>query len=297
MRLTPDSFGPLAPHLLDLAAAFGERGLDLTLVGGFGLVLRRQWREELGEATLIGAVPAARATEDFDVLLNLELLESPGQRSAVREALASAGYETQLAYLHFVKPNSGGPGRRDVKVDFLSPPPAGNPSLKVNSMRVGPRRSGSGNELHGYATPEAALMVGEPLRIALEGEGMEGVERSGHVILPHPFLLILMKLCAFRDEFEGRRRNGQVRRDVAAKHLTDVYTLVALLTSTEADGLPELVKQHEDHELVRDARVIVMELLAGETQPGTLLLRETLEIEPEDLQIFLEMLGDAYVKP
>lgn len=142
MKLTEQTFGPLAPHLLDLASAFEAGGIRLVLVGGFGLVLRRQWRQEEGVQTLIEAVPPARATEDFDVLLKLEILEDPEQRAVVRKALTELGYEPKLQNLHFTKPGSGGEGRRDVKVDFLAPlPGAGTSLLKVAGIRVGPKNA------------------------------------------------------------------------------------------------------------------------------------------------------------
>ena len=295
MRLNPTTFGPLAPYLLDLAAGFEARGVPLMLVGGFGLVLRRQWRQEQGERTLIDAVPPARATEDFDVLLTLELLADAAQRRAMREALADEGYREKLKYLHFIKPDSGGVGRRDVKVDFLAPPvPSGSTTLKEKQFRVGPSNSTEADKLHGYKTPEAALLQGEMLTVSLEGQGTGGVERATRVVLPHPFMLTLMKICAFRDEFEGRKSEGRMRRDLAAKHVSDVYTLVALLTQSEADSLPKLQAQNVAHAVVQDAQSIVKTLLADGQTPGTLLLRENLSIASNDLTVFLDMLNETF---
>lgn len=297
MRLIPSTFGPLAPYLIDLAAAFEARGLPLMLVGGFGLVLRRQWRQEQGERTLIEAVPPARATEDFDVLLTLELLADSARRLAMREALDEAGYQVEegMKYLHFIKPDSGGAGRRNVKVDFLAPPVTeGNETLKEHFFRVGPKKSSEANKLHGYRTPEAALLQGDTLPLPLEGQGTDGQERQTQVVLPHPFMLTLMKLCAFRDEYEGRKSSGQIRRDLAAKHVGDVYTLVALLTQAEADSLPELRVQNATHAVVQDAQRIVQTLLANDQMPGTLLLRENLRIESDELTTFLDMLNEAF---
>lgn len=297
MRLTPSTFGPLAPHLLELASTCERHGLPLTLVGGFGLVLRRQWRQEQGERTLIEAVPPARATEDFDVLLTLELLADDARRLAMRTALAESGYqvEERMKYLHFIKPESGVAGRRNVKVDFLSPPvPAGHTALKESAFRVGPRRSTEADKLHGYRTAEAELLTGEVLTLLLEGPDPLNTERETQVSLPHPFMLTLMKLCAFRDEYEGRKSGGRQRRDLAAKHVADVYTLVALLTLPEAASLSALSAQNAAHPVVQDARSIVRTLLANDQSPGTLLLRESLRLAPGDLQTFLDMLNEAY---
>lgn len=298
MRATSTSLGPLAPYLMDLAAAFEARGLRLTLVGGFGLVLRRQWRQEEGAPTLIEAVPPARATEDFDVLLKLEILEDPELRLAIREALTELGYKAKLPNLHFFKPDSGGEGRRDVKVDFLAPlPGARTMLLKVSGIRVGLKDSTNEDSLHGFLTAEAELLLGDMLTVPLEGLGTDGVERRVQVDLPHPFMLMLMKLHAFRDEFEGWKNRQQPRRDWAGKHVTDVYTLAALLTQQEATDLPDLAAQQAQHAVVRDAKGIVDTLLqevTGLNDQGTLLLLERLSIAPDDLTTFLEMLHDTF---
>jgi hypothetical protein len=297
MRLTATTFGPLAPHLLDLVASARRHGVPLVLVGGLGLVLRRQWRQEEGALLLLEAVPPARATEDFDVLLTLEMLADEVQRQTLRTVLAEAGFvvEDRMRYLHFIKPGSGGPGRRDVKVDLLAPPvPAGRGPLKENDFRVGPRGAGEGNQLHGYRTPEAALWQGEPLQLPLEGPGSSGDEQTGLVQLPHPFMLVVMKLCAFRDAFEGRRSGGQPRFDAAAKHLQDAYTLVALLTSEEADEVIALARSTV-HPVLQDVQETVRVLLADPQTPGTLLLRATLRPDDADLGTVLTLLHDAFL--
>ena len=107
MNLTGSTFGPLAPFLLDLAAAFQARDLPLLLVGGSGLLLRRLWRLEEDAQTLISAVPPQRTTDDFDVLLRLEILDDPARRRAVREVLIELGYQVHAANFQFTRPGSG----------------------------------------------------------------------------------------------------------------------------------------------------------------------------------------------
>ena len=72
MNLDQTPFAPLAVHLVDLLQALQGSGIELTLVGGFGLALRRLEAEEQGLETLISNVPVARATEDFDLLIDTE---------------------------------------------------------------------------------------------------------------------------------------------------------------------------------------------------------------------------------
>ena len=297
MKLTVQASGPLAPYLIDLASAFQERGIPLTLVGGFGLVLRRQWRQEQGEQTLIEAVPPARATQDFDVLLSLEVLADDEKRLLIRTALSAIGFEVEKGkeYLHFFKPKSGGEGKRDVKIDFLAPPaPPADRKLKVKAFRVGSKNASDKSKLHGYKTPEAELLLGELLTLQLEGQGTGGDARTVQVNLPHPFSLVLMKLRAFRDEFEDRKGKGEDSREFARKHVADVYTLIALLTQPESLELITFAKTNAQHFVVQDAKNIVLKLLNTPNADGCILLRETLSISSEDLTTFLELLKDTF---
>ncbi len=299
MRLTESNFGPLASYLLDLAAAFQTRELPLLLVGGSGLLLRRQWRLEEGVATLISAVPPLRTTDDFDLLLRLEVLADAEQRLAIRQVLTELGYQTLSPNLQFVRPGSGDKllGRREVKVDFLAPlPGTDTPGLKVSSHRVGAKKSGEGESLHGYATPEALLTDAPPLRLMVEGTGTDGTEQHGEVLLPHPFTLIVMKLHAFRDAHLGNERHSDPRPELARKHVADVYSLVALLTQEEEQTLGVLGQRYGQQPATQEAASIIKALLSAPNTSGTLVLREELSIDPEDLQTFLEVLGSAFAQ-
>lgn len=188
MRLTENTFGPLAPHLLDFAHAMQARELPLTLVGGFGLLLRRQWRVHQEVRTLIANIPQARATDDFDVLLRLEVLLDASLRKAIREVLSSQGYEAHAANFQFIKPYSSSAGRKPVRIDFLAPKES-IPGIKISRMRIGPEKSTPNNSLHGYATPEAILVDEAPLVVLIEGTGSDGQEKAAQVRLPHPYTL------------------------------------------------------------------------------------------------------------
>ena len=78
--------GPLAAHLLDLLDALEGQDIPLILVGGFGLFLRREWLLETGTKTLFERVPESRATEDFDLVLRLELLADLMKMTGLRAA-------------------------------------------------------------------------------------------------------------------------------------------------------------------------------------------------------------------
>ena len=267
------------------------------LVGGSGLLLRRQWRLEEGVATLISAVPPLRTTDDFDLLLRLEVLADAEQRLAIRQVLAGLGYQTHAQNFQFIRPGSGDTalGRREVKVDFLAQLPGTDmPGLKVSSHRVGAKHSGEGESLHGYVTPEALLTDAPPLQLMVEGTGTDGSDQSSEVLLPHPFTLIVMKLHAFRDAQLGNGRHPDRRPGLARKHVSDIYSLVALLTQQEEQTLGTLGRRYADQPATQEAASIIRALLSAPTAPGTLVLREALSIDPEDLQTFLEILESTF---
>ena len=66
---------PLTTHLLDFLFELERNGLKtpLTIAGGFGLFLKRQYLAELGERTLLD-MHRARATEDIDIFVRIDVL-------------------------------------------------------------------------------------------------------------------------------------------------------------------------------------------------------------------------------
>ena len=168
------------------------------------------------------------------------------------------------------------------------------PGLKVSSPRVGAKKSGEGESLHGYVTPEALLTDATPLKLIVEGAGTGGTEQRGEVLLPHPFTLIMMKLHAFRDAHLGNKQHPDRRPELARKHVADVYALVALLTQEEEQTLGTLGQRYADQPATQEAASIVETLLSSANAAGTLVLQEALSIDPEDLQTFLEALESAF---
>lgn len=182
MNLERSAFAPLAAHLLDLLHALEGQGIPLILAGGFGLFLRRQRILESGVRTLLERTPEARATEDFDVVLRLELLADLPKMIALRQALDALGYEVvQSAQTYqFVKPGTAWGAARDVKVDLLARQPgAGDPPLRVDNRRVKP--SPKGSPLHAHVTPEAIAVEDGLLELPLEGRRTDGEPSAGTV--------------------------------------------------------------------------------------------------------------------
>ncbi|GHF57752.1 hypothetical protein HNQ07_003951 [Deinococcus metalli] len=97
LAVTTSTFGPLAPHLMDLAGALTAADQPLILIGGFGLLLRRAYREQEQAKTLLGTLPDTRTTDDFDVVLCLKLLADPTARQIVTSVLTTLGYTVSTA--------------------------------------------------------------------------------------------------------------------------------------------------------------------------------------------------------
>lgn len=119
LAVTTATFGPMAPHLMDLAGALTAASQPLILIGGFGLLLRRAYRDQEEGQTLLGTLPDSRTTDDFDVVLSLELLANPAGRQAISSVLTTLGYTVKVQYFQFVKPGTHEPNGKKVKVSTL----------------------------------------------------------------------------------------------------------------------------------------------------------------------------------
>jgi hypothetical protein len=294
MNLENTPFAPLMPHLFDLLHALEPHGIPLILAGGSGLLLRREWLEASGTPSLITNIPSARATDDFDVILRLEVLADSKKRKGFRQALDTLGYVVVKGAekYQFIKPGTGTNGGRDVKVDLLARAPETNdPNLRADQRRVRPHQSGS--PIHAHVTSEAIAVEDELLVLKLEGRRGNGEIAAGTVLLPHPYALLMMKLFAFRDEHQGQKGPG--REAYARKHAGDLFTITAMITSSENDALPNFRGRYQQSPIAREAAEIVRSFFEDPTSPGVARMREQLGvIEPPDLELFLGVLRETF---
>jgi hypothetical protein len=286
--------GPLAAHLLDLLDALEDQNIPLILVGGFGLFLRREWLLETRTPTLFERVPESRATEDFDLVLRLELLADLRKMTGLRATFDALGYRVvkNAQIYQFIKPGTAWGNARDIKIDLLARKPGeGDPKLKTDSRRVKP--SDKNSPLHAHITPEAIAVEDDPLEIELEGSRTDGRLSRGKIFLPCAYAMYLMKLFAFRDEHEGIKPGDRER--YATKHALDLYTITALLTLAERDGLPAFRERYGDHPIAREAGQIVKAYFAEPNAMGVLRLRDSnMLLEPANLTNFIAVLGRTF---
>jgi hypothetical protein len=285
---------PLAAHLLDLLDALDGQAIPLILVGGFGLFLRREWLLETRTRTLFERLPESRATEDFDLVLRLELLADLRKMTGLRAALDGLGYRVveNAQIYQFIKPGTAWGNVRDVKIDLLARKPGeGDPKLKTDSRRVKP--SDKNSPLHAHITPEAIAVEDDLLEIELEGSRSDGTASRGRIFLPCAYAMYLMKLFAFRDEHTGIKPGDRER--YARKHALDLYTITGLLTQAERDGLPAFQARYGRHPIAREAGQIVKAYFAAPNAMGVLRLRDNgVLLEPADLTNFIAVLGRTF---
>ena len=129
------------------------------------------------------------------------------------------------------------------------------------------------NPLHAYLTLEAIAIEEELKEITLSGSLTSGDLYEGTICLPSPYGLYLMKLFAFRDEEKGRQRRPP-RVERARKHAIDLYTLSALLTAEEYDGLPAFRDRYGSHVVAQEASTIVKEFFGTRAAMGAIRLQE-----------------------
>ncbi|MCA1595879.1 MAG: hypothetical protein LC772_05595, partial [Chloroflexi bacterium] len=120
LNATP--FAPLSAHLLDLLHELEGQDVPLILAGGYSLFLRRLAIEQSGTRTLYASIPPLRATEDFDVVLKLELLADLPKVQSLRRAIDNLQYQVVKGAekYQFYKPGTGWEGHREVKIDLLA---------------------------------------------------------------------------------------------------------------------------------------------------------------------------------
>lgn len=208
-----------------------------------------------------------------------------------REALDDLYYTvvSTASIYQFEKPFSEG-SEQTIKVDILGPlPDTPQGTVKWDNRRIKPAPTGS--VLHGRVTPEAVASSEPGLTLLLEGTGTQDQHVQGEVQLPHLYTQILMKLFAFRDEFEGRKKGD--RTLFTRKHLVDVYTLVALMGLQELDEMADLQVRYTQHPRVLEAQAIIEGLLLPPTSPSRVMLQEA-GLDITNIDSAIQFLHDLY---
>jgi len=250
---------PLMPHLMDIVAR-PELG-DLILAGGFGVRVKQEHLVQTEARTLISPFPLARATNDLDLFVRMEIFSDSNRRDDTRRVIDDLGYEVTNRNWQFHKPlGENLPGRK-VKIDLLSRSPNGGESVKLRPPRVG---DGS---LHGRDTAEAFAIDLGPIPVPVRGRTTSGVEIQGRVLVPHPYAWLNMKVRAAYDWL--RMDKGEPpRKPYSEKHAFDVYTITAMLLEYELEQCREFSLAFANHELAISIRAEAQELFSSPASPA-----------------------------
>ena len=236
---------PLLPHLIDIAEDRASEGL--ILAGGFGLRLKQNALIENGEQTLIAEVPDARATQDLDFFLRMELFVKKEKGKAVRALLDRLSYVEYNPQWQFGKAEGQGTSGRQIKVDLLARHPDIADGVKVRGDRVG---SGSNIGLHGRDTPEAFAIEDEPQRLHVRGQRTDGQQVDVSLYVPHPYAWLHMKVAAAY-EWLAMARSDKPPKKNSEKHVFDVYVIIAMLTRDEVNSATVMAAKYSKHPQAR----------------------------------------------
>ncbi len=212
---------PLMPHLVELVAR--PEAQNAILAGGFGLRLRQAALRAVGATMLISEVPQARATQDLDLFLSVQVWMPPDeQATAFRSLLTELGYEEHWPTCQFRKPWKGGQNR--IKLDLQARRPTDAESeVKVKTKKgVSQVGKGMGYSVSGYETPEGFAVEDSPQSISVAHGDTTAIVR-----VPHPYAWLNLKVRAAHDWLSEDRGELAPKpgADARLKHVFDVYLL------------------------------------------------------------------------
>lgn len=262
---------PLSPYLAEIVAQPEAEGIILS--GGFGIRLKqyhlKQQRDAAGgrSITLVDEFPEARATQDLDIFLNVNIWVQKEEALALSATLKGRlGYETATYSWQYWKPLEGLEGRR-VKLDLMARSPLPGEAVKVKDKpkQVG-REMGTG--ISGRETPEAFAIDDTPTALIFPYHGNEYP-----IFVPHPYAWLNMKARAAYDwllELSGRVGEKLTKEGdrVRLKHVYDVYVLATMLTAEELRQSALLAKKYAAHEEARKTQEQVIELYGSPDSVG-----------------------------
>jgi hypothetical protein len=257
----------ITSHLLDFLFELEKNGLStpLTIAGGFGLFLKRQYLIERKERMLFDGI-RSRSTEDIDVFVPIGVLCDKQQTQSIVNTL-HLGYEVIDAgkFFQWKKPIELGTQIGYVIIDFL----VGNVEshrelLHIKDFRA---RNPHVEGFHAHITLEAVLVDEKALDIPLKGKRSSGDEYETTVRIPHPFTYLIMKLFAFRD------RQNDPNRQLGSHHAFDIFSIIGSLTERELKEVVEFGKDYANEPIVQEAKQIVQNCFTGTSPTGMVAIK------------------------
>lgn len=281
---------PLLTALLELDAALNPP-IKLIVGGGYGLFLKQLYLKENRDIQTLFSfdnLPAARTTQDIDIILRAELVTDANCMKPIRHALDNLKFEVipSAKYMQFIR----GTGPEQVKIDLLAGP-LGEFANRVPSdpRRVKPQPSVN---LHARKLEEAIAVEHYPIQIPITGTLPSGELHKTTILIPQAFTYLLTKLLAFRD------RMNDADKALGRHHALDIYRIVGLLTREEDVHVRELSREFGFHPTVNAAREIVEGYFLPMDGIGRIRIREhQLAVPAMDLEQFAKELRELLQEP
>ncbi len=247
-------------QLAELAESFNRIGLKPVICGG--LVIYLCFQEYEGEAREL-----IRTTNDVDLILTKkQVLEQAKCRAIAEIITGELRYVVREGreYLHFQKNNGQ-------YLDILAPPIEG---FRKDGFRI----KFVSSKLHGYITEEARF-IEEDLRTVPLIQFLQDNDKRDNleVQVPSPTNSLILKLFAFNDRDQGKRRDSER----AQAHAFDIY--ITIMLTTRADYLEgqKFLLRHRDSEIIQKARSIIYMKFSSVEKPSWMLLLEASGFFPD----------------
>lgn len=296
------SYLVIEQHLHELLEHAEAEKFQLLIAGGLGIYLKRRWvaraTADHGRKNLFDEIPDARATDDIDAFLGMEIfLREPSDGVVrVRAILEKLGYEPfeKARYFQFLKGRDGG-GK--VKVDLHSRLPRDGETnlIRIDPPRLGRRGHSAFRTLHAWATPEAFAIEEQVQELNLSLTTTAGAV-AVNVRIPHPFASLCMKIRASLDHERTSPAERLARND---RHAFDVYLLMTMLDESEFMQVQQLAGQFPLDLAASEISAGIRELFANSESPGCHAIRREMkrgaqQHEPE-LSRFCHLLEELFL--
>lgn len=248
---------PLRHELARIAIALKPHRVDLIVGGGYGLLLRTERLIETQPRMRFEQPLIARATDDLDIFLGVEIITSGLKMAAVRDCLKALGYKPKTRYFQFQKTVAINNYQQTVKIDLLSPRPTSKlhiRSVHIKQPRIRPRDVYG---VHAYLTEEAITLEEQIESITLT-DGAKTVE----VFLPHPFTYLVLKLFALRDHLDEDDKTK------APEHAFDIYRTIGMMTESQWNDCMMLTERFGTGPILATSAEIVVSLFSDTDARG-----------------------------
>lgn len=251
---------PQRTYLLELWSELGSASADFVLAGGQALKF---------------AVPNARATKDFDFVLDVVAIrQSSVPVAAVLERLGYAVVPDSRNF-QFEKPIPN--SVHTMRVELLGP----EEYKREKDFRVD-----LGGNVHARACLGGTIVLAESDLCEVEGHLPSGVACRTQIRVSRPHALVFMKCLAMDDRYRNVRgiQHYEHDRDSARTHVADIVNILTVQTAP-ARFRENFVRQFDrDPDLGARVSQITRDYFSDEDSPGMTLYEEHLA-ENADLNV------------